>query len=230
MQINKMKKILFSFTIILVFMLMFFQCKKECNSEKLGDRKFTQTDRNIVPYNGLENLIFKDSIGDTVSMHPEVSTGRMYSYDNKFYEYYFSSEKCPPNYYYVEQNYTHFVGKDYGTSIWTDIYFDNPFADTLKKYIVIKVAFEDSQSWYFTRSFFFNSSTLFNRYPQESKIIDYNDSLKIGPKWFLKVYTLKQIQDPYGLKNLQFVYYSLNDGVVGFKTKDGHLLYLFIKN
>ena len=223
-----MKKVIF-FTLLLVLPLIFYQCQKKCNSEKLGEIRFTETDHKIVPYDGLENLIFKDSIGDSFTMHPEVSTGRIYSYDNKYYEHYFSQEKCPPNYYCVEQNYTHFVGKDYKTSIWTDIYFDNPFADSLKKYLVINVALEESQSWYFTSTFFFKSSELFDRSPLESKIVDYNDSLKIGPKWFLKVYTLKQIQDPYGLKNLQFVYYSLNDGVVGFKTAEGHLYYLYFK-
>lgn len=70
---------------------MFIQCKRDCNTEKLGDFRFSQADLKIVPYNGFENLIFKDSNGDMVSMHPEVSTGRLYTHDNRFYEDYFEN-------------------------------------------------------------------------------------------------------------------------------------------
>lgn len=208
---------------------MFIQCKRECNTEKLGDLKFSQSDLKIVPYNGFENLIFKDSIGDTISMHPEVSTGRHNKYDNRYYENYFYQDDCIPNYYYVEQNYTHFIGKDYHTSIWVEMYFDNLFADSLKKYIIIRVAFEDSQRWYFYNAFYFNSNGLYDGFSQKSSIVSYSDSLKIGQKMFKKVYKLQQLEEPDGVKNLQYVYYSLIDGVVGFKTKEGHLLYLFLK-
>lgn len=42
---------------------------------------------------------------------------------------------------------------------------------------------------------------------------------------FNKVYTLQQLEEPDRVKNLQYVYYSLIDGVVDFKTKEGHLLF-----
>jgi hypothetical protein len=221
-----MKKYFVFITLVLICSLAFIQCQKKCDSKKLGDIRFTQTDLNIVPYVGTENLIFKDSIGDSISEHPEVAAGRISHYDNHYYEHYFSQDQCPPNYYDVEQNYTHFEGEDYNTSIWTDLYFENPFVTPIKKYIVINVAYEDSQRWYFTSNFYFDSFTLYDRSYSAANIVAFNDSIKIGPKLFFKVYTLRQNVDPHGLKNLQIVYYSINRGVVGFKTDHGHLWYL----
>lgn len=190
---------------------------------------FTENDLKIVPYTGLETLIFKDSVGDSLTMQKAYKTGRFSLYNNKYYEHYFDEGECVPNFYFVERNFTAFCNKDTTAHIETDIYIDNPFADSLKKHIAIEVSFQDSQHWYFSGSFFFNSNALYDREPQESFIVQYNDSLIIGSKVFKKVYTLQQLKDPYGLKNLQYVYYSLIDGVVGFKTKDGHLLFLYLK-
>ena len=221
-----MKKAPILFTLAISLCLIFYQCQKTCNSKKLGDIRFTQTDLNIVPYNGMENLIFKDSTDDTISMHPEVSKGRNSIYDDKHYERYYSPEECPPNYYYTEGNYTHFIGTDYHTSIWTDLYFEDPFVTPLKKVIVIDVAYKDSQEWYFSSTFYFDASLLYDRSPREVNIVAFNDSLTIGPKQFKNVYTLRQNVDPYGLKNLKIVYYSVTSGVVGFKTDEGHIWYL----
>jgi len=43
---------------------------------------------------------------------------------------------------------------------------------------------------------------------------------------FYNVYVLKQIIKPDKDENLQYVYYSVSKGVVGFRTEEGHLWYL----
>jgi len=212
---------------LLAFMcsLALIQCQKKCVSKELGVIRFTQSDLNIVPYAGTENLLFKDSIGDSISEHPEVVPGRISDYNNYYDGYCCLEDVCPPDHYVVQGNYTHFEGKDYKTSIEVDLGFEDPFSTPLKKSIGIVVSYEDSQQWYFSGYFNFDSLKLTNPSSGRVSIVTFNDILKIGPKQFFKVYTLKQNEDPQGLKNIQIVYYSINSGVVGFKTDQGHLWY-----
>lgn len=59
-----MKKILI--IIVVSLTLLNAQCKNDCESKKIGDLNFTQDELNIVPYNGTETLVFRDSLNDSI--------------------------------------------------------------------------------------------------------------------------------------------------------------------
>ena len=213
--------------IVLVFTFAFVQCKKkECVTENLGEIHFTQNELNIVPYNGTETLIFKDSINDSI-----IFTGKM-RYSDSFNIWEFPNDyECLGKYYNTESNYTKFEGVN-STKIYIYLYMGSPFLQDFIKKMNIEI-FINSDTCYFYGTLAFNPTNIFNTIPAENNlpanayVLAFNSSLSIGPNIFNNVYTLKQIDPPHlPSKNLQYVYYTISDGVVGFKTEEGHLWYL----
>lgn len=206
---------------------IFIQCHKdECKSEYLGDLRFTETDLKINPYTGAERLVFRDSIGDSICYNNGI---RYSNYGLHIYEHYDpqNPDACWGDYYKTEQNYTFFNEVNYGTiSVELDIW--DPFKEN-KKYIVLCISYEKVQNWYFACDFVFDSLQLHDN-PKSiygtARILGYSDSLSIGPNKYYSVYTLIHRDDPNPQKHLKIVYYSLNKGIVGFKTYQEHLWYL----
>ena len=56
--------------------------------------------------------------------------------------------------------------------------------------------------------------------------LSFKDSIIVGPKKFYSVYVLEQISTSSSYANLQYVYYSFKEGVVGFKEQGGKTWYL----
>jgi len=227
------KNILFlAFLAIALSSLFFFiQCHKGCESKYLGELKFSPTDLAIVPYNGTEHLIFRDSLGDSICYDSTSIRSSQYYYRIND----FSNDKCPGNFYNCELNYTDFVGYNYFTNISTDVHF-NPFSTNMKKYIYISICYLKTQKWYFEGYFNFDNLKLYDITVSDiytsgalapfASISSFNDSLIVGPRKFYDVYKLKQIIKPDKIGNIQFVYYTISNGIVGFKTEEGHMWYL----
>jgi len=212
---------------LLLCLFVFIQCKKECQSKKVGDIRFTQTDLSIVPFNGNENIVFIDSISDSISYK-----GTIRKSDYNFYKIYEnhveSEEDCPGDWYNIENNYTRFAGEINDFDMWFDLNIGgDAFFGSIKKFIFVRVHFiKDYQEWYFGCRYAFDDLKLYDLSPTDNILLTYNDSLNIGPEKFYNVYTFNQIDKPSSKENLQFVYYTVSEGVIGFKTDSGHLWYL----
>lgn len=202
--------------------LLSTQCHKDCVSEKLGEIRFTQNELNIVPYDGTETLVFKDSINDSIIY---IGTGRNSKYTFDVRHEFPDNYECPGNYYNTEINYTKFEGTN-NSKILIDLYMDSPFLGNLKKYIYIRISYNNIDTWYFDGEMIFDATNVQNASPSNACVLAFNDSLIIGSNTFFNVYTLMQIILPNNLKNLQVIYYTFSNGIVGFKTEEGHLWYL----
>ncbi len=227
-----MKKIILTITLAGLSILMFLSCHKDkCDSDYLGQVAFTEEDLKIVPYNGTETLVFTDSLGNTMSFIGQGRFSRLF--DNKHFQYYdpgYDPDFCVGDYFDTETNYTRLSGdiiKDFYIRINLSMNSGHPFHQNIEKIIVFTVAYlYESKKYFFSTSFYFNVPILTNPlFDNESSII-YKDSLMLDKKYYSSVYVLEQLQDPYGLKNLKYLYYTIKEGIVGFKTKEGHLWYL----
>jgi hypothetical protein len=226
-----MKKSILFFLILLYIILIDNSCQKKCEKENIGNVTFTSNDLKIEPYTGNETLMFLDSLKDTIIYVPEIGLQASGKYD--YMSGYTSqnpndNNQCTGNYYYSEVTGTHFSGKDPSNfGIWFDLRFSGSlFNKNLKKIIDIVVGYKDYNDWFFDQTYYFDGLNLQQPTEPNNSSLSFKDSLKIGPKKFHSVYILKQIQDPYKLANLQYVYYTIKEGIVGFKTKDGHTWYL----
>jgi len=224
-----MRKIICILIVITFYVLTFNSCKKqECNPINEGNISFTQADINFIPYNNnTKTLIFLDSLGNSISYNN-------YTQWTNWGTYYAGStiDGCMGNYVNCEIYNTALYTKDSSGQIGIGFAFlNNPFNTNLKnltKNMGISVEYKNSQDWYFAGSFNFDDSHLYVYNPAISKIFAFDDSLKIGKKEFYSVYILQDFQNSDDLKivNIPFIYYTIKNGVVGFKTENGHLWYL----
>lgn len=220
------KNILFlAFLAITLSSIFFIQCHKGCESKNLGELKFSPTDLAIVPYNGTEHLIFRDSLGDSICYD---STG-IRSTQERWPIYETGDPECPGDNYYCDVNYTHFnthlEGNIHQSMIWFDLEFI-PFSANMKKNIYFHVFYQKTKTWFFSGDFNFENLALYNTSQSDAIVFSINDSLMIGPRKFYNVYILEQIKKPDKAENLKYLYYTISNGIVGFKTEEGHLWYL----
>jgi hypothetical protein len=221
-----MKKIIIILSLGIFYNLIFNSCKEKCESNNLGKVSFTQEDLKIVPYKGSEILSFSDSLGNVLNFN---EGKRRSNYNEIIYEYPSSEvDDCKGDYFYPEINYTNFLGEGLNSFILVNLNMDrgNPFNQNINKFIVINVVFSDTRIWNFNCGFNFYTLKIFKNIDTTKSMLSYKDSLVIGQKKYFSVYVLKQIKDPETSNNLQYVFYTINNGIVGFKTKEGHAWYL----
>ncbi len=214
-----MKRFLTLIALTILILLVYISCDK-CKSDELGFIEFTTADHAIVPYTGNETLVFKDSLTNQLDFN---SGSRTSIYEIPRYENPDPSVSCHGDVYYVEGNYTEFsAGFPYGISLY--LTYGDPFADPIKKYIFIKVFFSDtSEKWYFGCKFEFNDLLLSNTESSSGNILVHSDTLLLGTHEYYSVYTLRQNSVSSDYDNLQYLYYNTAQGILGFKTVDGHL-------
>jgi hypothetical protein len=208
-----MKRFLFLLLCALFISTAFLQCKR-CKDKSLGDRSFTQTDLNIVPYYGTETLIFKDTLNDSVTYKGYGRSSLMITPQPA------SDKECTGDYYNSELNHTQFLTNINHRSIDFYLGYYDSVTSTAFKYVNIGLDFPRTEEGRFQSRFYFNNLNLIQD-NSNGRIRAFDDSLTIGPKKFYSVYTLGEITD-----TNKIVYYSVNKGIVGFVTSDGHLRYL----
>ena len=194
--------------------LTFNQCSKCKTGKYLGQLNLTQNDLNTVPYLVNQIIIFKDSIGDSVCFNNfSRSSTRETLYDLNGYDYRQVEQNCDINYYNAERNSTIFLGI-YENQMNIDLAYTNSsnYSYTFKKYLLFNVSFKDSLLLTSTVTFPIDSLNINYSVNSPGSLISYYDSLLIGNRYFYSVYKLKQT-----------LYYSLNNGVVGFKTNDNKI-------
>ncbi len=220
-----MRKIILTITLAGLSILMFISCRDKCDSDYLGEVAFTEEDLKIVPYNGTETLVFTDSLGNTMSF-----TGQGYYSDYKTLHYENpTSYDCLGNYFYSQFyriQFNHMLS-DYNISFSLSMNGGSPFFKNIKNTIYFWIEYkEDSKYWHFDKGFYFNHNNIYQGIDTLDKKILFKDSLIIGSNNIHSVYQLEQTKDPYPSLNIQYLYYTIKEGIVGFKTKEGHLWYL----
>jgi hypothetical protein len=219
-----MKKLLSLITLISVYVLMFNSCKKEkCETENLGTHTFTSTDLQIIPYKGNDKLVFSDSLGDTL-----IYTGerRISSYQQRSVDKYYPNGTDSPckNLIYTTENSSIFIKeKTHNSDISLDLNFEGPF-QSFEKVINIQISYEENTIyWSFNQNYVFNTLQLFSSTNEYTATLVFKASLILGNKTFNSVYILKQLINHLNPENanLQYVYYTVAQGIVGFRTKPG---------
>jgi len=192
-----------------------------CQSNLLGSVRFTQEDLNIIPYKGSEQLVYIASSGNQIIFN---GANRISHYGAEGYQYVEfpkSDDYCPGNYYYTETNAMDFHGTTSGSWLNFDMAMTNPFIGPIQKHLGISLTVRDSVNWVFSDIYRFDSLQLFT-YDPPYGTIPVNDSVLIGSKIFYKVYVLQSgKKKDSSVGYLQTVYYSLTEGVLGFRNEPG---------
>lgn len=221
-----MKRTVFLLIVMVLSSLLFVQCKK-CKTEELSDKNFTAEDLAIVPYNGTEKLTFKNEVGDSICFTGQGRSSTM----NVTYEVRdWDGEECHGDHRMVEFNKIEFTCDNADTTIAVYLRFHHPFNETEnEKHILIEWEHSDNNaSPEFFGIYTFYSDTIKSpeSYPDSyyGIILNYYGSyypLHIGNKTFTRVYEMTYF-DSFGFS----IYYSVSQGIVGFKERSGTVWYL----
>ncbi|HNW88924.1 MAG TPA: hypothetical protein PKN48_04625 [Bacteroidales bacterium] len=198
-----MNKTIIQIFIIFAFLLLQFGCDN-CNTTDEGDFKLTNEDLHLVPYNGTETLIFKNQAGDSVVFY---GAGRHSDLDQRYRSCDYNTDCCD-FVYYIEIERTIFAASNNSR-----IYFRLERERESFNNFGISIKCSDNLFLNFSESFKFNSN---NIYCPTNSLIVTNDTLTIAGKEFYSVYELKGTSN--SAPDLPIVYYSLTQGIVGFKT------------
>ncbi|MFH0895344.1 MAG: hypothetical protein V2A54_12990, partial [Bacteroidota bacterium] len=123
-----MKRIFIFVGISLIFMALLQSCLY-CSTHEEGRNKLTQADLNMVPYHGSENLVFIDSLNDSLNF---IYTGR----NGKMKQENLDIFTCPNDYYVTESDITKFISSN-NDIISFELGFFKPWSDKTNKFISI---------------------------------------------------------------------------------------------
>jgi hypothetical protein len=213
--------------IIIIISLPFSGCKK-CVQNQIADLKFTQDELKIDPYTGNELLTFIGSSGDTVLFH----NGSRLNSHLRIYQYDYETAKldhdgCQGDYFEIDQDQMMMYDDTLETHLYIFLNFQYSWSSPSNEKI-FKLSFGQSKQLfiYFNGSFKFNVDTLLNitmtsQYYKDS-IIAFHPIWKSGPNTFNNVYELYSHQpDNRYTPWISIAYYSINEGLLGFKTTSG---------
>jgi hypothetical protein len=203
-----MKKISFLIILTIFCLFIFEQCRK---SRCIGTYRFTDEQKNILPYHGGEHLIFKDSLGNTASFDVQEPVLKVQSRNDLTGEDYFNSEfyEIPPlgiNIYFYDPSKS---PVQIGFSIW-GFYFKNyPVAN-------------GGGTPGFGGNWLYESGELKRLKDGMWSGIDYYDSLTILNKTFYSVYDLYGYGGSHDSSLVyRNLYYNIQQGIIGVRTLDG---------
>ena len=214
-----MKRNVLLLMLVIFNTLLFVQCNK-CDSEQLDDKIFTPQELAIVPYNTGEKYVFKDTLNDSMIY---IVKGRWSERIGPCYENYTNYDaECKGDYCYYINNQGSVGCTEQAGEIQFKLYYFTPYSTfSFIKTIRLSINYTIVQQWIFDGAFYFSDQNLTEKNSSDGKIMSFDSTLNLGPKTFNSVYTL--VKDNFSLKT---VYYNFSQGVVGFKSSDGHLWYL----
>ena len=200
-----------------------------CDSHVIEDLHFSTKDLTINPYSKNDKLLFRDQTGSTVTITIQSrnrNVGQIYHYHD-----YDDPNKCKGNYFNSERDET----KTTSTGPWSftvDLSFDyNCDNPVYSKSIEIDVTHPkaNNASSITISLAHFNDDTILSKYPPFDTVYIYHDSLTLGSKSYFKVY---EFILHFSLHNDEWatnLYYTINEGVIGFNTNTGKKWYLLSK-
>ena len=226
-NVKSMKKNISILLLSFLAIQILISCQKNCQSNLLGSIRFSQTDLNIIPYKGNEKLIYVAYSGHQLVFNSSNRISHFGAEGDEYVEFPKSNDYCPGNYYYTETNDMDFNGTVSGSWLWLDMGMTTPFTSPIIKYIGMSITVLDSIYWVFSNGYSFDSLKLYNYNPPYD-IIPVNESVLIGSKVFYKVYVLHSGMNLHNTRvgNLETVFYSITEGIVGFQNEHGKTWYL----
>ena len=226
-----MKKVIY-LSLFVIVSLSFSSCKK-CVQNKVIDLKFTQDELRIDPYSGNERLVFIGSTGDSVLFH----NGSRLNNHNVIYQYSYETAKvdnngCQGDYFGADDDQMMMFDDTLKSNLYIFLNFlyslEIPTSDKLFE---LAFGYNKQPLYYFEGKFKFNVDTLMNikttnLYYKDS-IVAFHPTWKPGPNLFFNVYELYSHKpDPRETEWISTAYYSIKEGLVGFKTTFGTTWYL----
>jgi hypothetical protein len=221
--------------LLMLFLLSAFtlmRCKR-CKQEELPDKKFTQQEQAIIPYAGSETLTFKDSSGDSVCY---TGQGRISTMNLNHEVMDWDGEECQGDYRQIESVSLNYKGTNSDTTIGFRMRFYHAFNDYENdKIFSLSISYSTpNMENIFYGSFSFELNTLINnihgQLPLQSYISAFHDTLTILNKKYYSVYELtwdtSNILPQYQHLFVSSVYYSISQGLVGYKKTTGAIWYL----
>jgi hypothetical protein len=218
----------------LSFSLLFTRCQK-CVQNEIGYLKFTQDELRINPYTAEEVLIFIDQNGDSVIFpagvrKTEVREVHKYDYETAKLDHH----GCQGDYFFADNNFMEKNDPKFPSSLSITLNFrytiDKPNSD---KAFTMFFFIETPKVYGFMGDYNFMLDTLLNyktRYTTQfykDSVAAFHSILTLGPKTFFKVYELYCHNPDYrDTAWISTAYYSIKDGLVGFKTSFGETWHL----
>jgi len=226
-DVKSMKKNISILYLSILAIQTLISCQKNCQSNLLGSVRFSQTDLYIIPYKGNEQRIYIASSGHKIIFNGTDRISHYGAEGDEYVEFPKSDDYCPGNYYYTEKNNIDFYGTVSGSWLNFDMGMTTPFTIPVIKYIGISITVLDSIYSVFSNAYRFDSLKLYYYSPPYG-IIPVNESVSIGSKVFYNVYVLHSEMYLHSktVSNLETVYYSITEGIVGFQNEYGKTWYL----
>ena len=200
-----MKKLIFILITSGFCLFLFQHCKEDRNQ---GTIRFTDEERNIIPYHGGEHLVFRDSLGDSASFDVEAPVYYFINKNDPGTGDNFNTEICDVKPLYIGIGF--FFVNSHPQLILSIYNFQ------FKNHPEITSQFDgdwlyNSGKLYFTKTGWWGWSG-----------INYFDSLTIVNKKFYSVYNLVGWATTTDSTQIyRNVYYTMHQGIVGVKTING---------
>ncbi|MEI6889902.1 MAG: hypothetical protein ACOYM0_12730 [Bacteroidales bacterium] len=220
--------------IILAFgfcLVVLFSCKKKDSStsgSSLGSYSFTSSDLTVLPYPTYDTLIFKSTEQDSILYTFRGRSSAM----KTFFEHPGNPVGYQGNYYSCEENSSGFISQNSDYLIF-NLHYSDPFLGNAgKKYFNIGVMISSLESCSFFAQFRFEPDTLLSYLPNTSftsggYVKAFYYALTIGPRLYENVYELVgPSSTSYCPAFIDRVYYSINQGIVGFSLNTGKKWFL----
>jgi hypothetical protein len=216
----------------LLFCLTLLSCQKKVTDaavqeKKLGSLKFTPSECNIIPYNTANSLVFKSNTTDSVVFLPNDESLHTSCYT----ESHLYPDSGNGNYYEYDEKFVKF-GNKYLDNLFIQIFFTDPFTDTLvKKRIAITWTRDNFNSGYFFGEYCFAADTIYNDPDTTNVSIGtvkaFHPALVLGQKKYRHVYELAGVTEyPQYCVYVKTLYYTIREGIVGYSLNTGKLYFL----
>ena len=218
---------------LLIIVICFFStgCNK-CTEHKIAVLQFTPKEQLINPYNGHEALIFRNLNGDSINL---IGQGRSSNFTNRHEHIVGNSSDCPGDFISMERDLTVFLSKD---NLWQfviilsyDFSFTDLKSDNTLLFDEYTLPLEKNPSISGAQINFETDTIFDNYYNHRDTLLQFHKSISLGLKTFNDIYEILLVEQIYGNGVwATTLYYSIKQGIVGFRTTEDELWYLDNKN
>lgn len=225
-MLSVLPKKLLIFSISLILASFFYSCNK-CPEKKVGEYRFTSEELQINPYNGNEGLLFKNLTGDSVSL----TVGDRSSGMIKVFTIYVDDGECNGNYTLVETNNTVISSNDDSLQFTIFLrFFPEPSVPGFYKSMRVEAKIQDLNKKTISSvsvTFEQDKITGYDSGSGSNEDLLFHKSLTLGAKHFSDVYEFEvHLWSQTGNNWVSKMYYSIQQGIVGFSTHQNELWYL----